>query len=80
MSVRKYEFLKKLLNEDMNAALPEVYMKPQGITYKLNNGVGYFRISEHLVSSNKRIIFHLIEEIRRKGTLNENKVEMIHIL
>ena len=55
-------------------------MKPQGITYKLKNGVGYFRLSEHLVPSNKRLIFHLIEEIRRKGNLNEDEVEMIHIL
>ena len=43
-------FLKNMLIEDMDAALPEVYMKPQGITYKVRNGVGYFRVPEHLKS------------------------------
>ena len=38
------ELLKKLLNEDIDAALPKVYMNPQGITYKVRNGVGYFRV------------------------------------
>ena len=32
---REDEFLKQLLREDKDAALPEVYMKPQGITYKV---------------------------------------------
>ena len=74
------DFLKKLLIEDMDAALPLVYMKPQGITYKVGNGVGYFRVPEHLTPSNKSMIIHQIEEIRRRGNLNEDDKEMVHIL
>ena len=74
------EFLKKLLTEDMNAALPEVYMNPQGITYKVRNGVGYFRLKDHLTPQNSSQIISLIEDIRRKGSLNEDEKEIVQIL
>ena len=74
------ELLKNLLKEEMDAALPEVYMKPQGITYNISNGVGYFRVPENLKPSNKSLIMHLHQEIRRKGKLNEDEQEMLHIL
>ena len=53
------EMLKNLLKEEMDAAHPEVYMKPQCITYKINNRVGYFRVPKHLKPSNKSLIMHL---------------------
>ena len=65
--------LKNELREEMDAALPEVYMKPQGITYKIRNGVGYFRIPEHPKPSKKILIMHLHQKIRRKGKLNEDE-------
>ena len=64
----------------MDAALPEVYMKPQGITYKIKNGVAYFRTAEHLKPTNKRLIIHLIKEIKRKEKLNEDEQKMVQIL
>ena len=76
----KDELLKKLLIEDMDAALPKVYMKPQCITYRIRNEVGYFRVPEHLTPLNKSLIFHLIEEIRRREYLNKDDREMFHIL
>ena len=60
------EFLKNLLKEDMDDVLPDVYTKPQGITYKVRNGVGYFRLKDQLIPQNKSQIIGLIEEIRRK--------------
>ena len=55
-------------------------MKPQGIIYKVRNGVGYFRVPEYLNPSNKSLIIHLVEEIRRRGNLNEDDKDMVHIL
>ena len=60
--------------------LPEVYMKPQGITYKVSIGVGYFRLKDHLTPNNRSQIIHLIEEIRMKGNLNEYEREIVQIL
>ena len=34
-------------------------MKPQGITYKIRNGVNYFKLPEHLKPSNENLIRHL---------------------
>ena len=74
------EFLQKLLTEDMNAALPKVYMKPQGITYKVRNRVGYFILKDHPTPQNRSQIISLIQEIRRKGSLNKDEREIVQIL
>ena len=75
-----YEALKILLEDDMIASRPEVYMKPHEITYKVRNGVGYFKLKAHLTPNNRIQIIHLIEEIRGKGNLNEDEMEIVQIL
>ena len=42
------EMLKNLLREEIDAALLKVYMKPQGITYKINEWSWLFQNSRTL--------------------------------
>ena len=74
------EALKKLLEADMDASLPDVYLKPQGITYKVRNVVGYFRLKYHLTPHNRSQIINLIEQMRRKRELNEDEKKIVQIM
>ena len=80
MCIQERWSIERLIEDDMNSSMPEVYMKPQGITYKVRFGVGYFKLKDHLTPNNISQIIHLIEEISRKGYINEDEREIVQIL